>query len=520
MKQEREFKEYVRGQNYDLLVIGGGIYGCCLAWLAAANGLKVALLEKGDFGGGASANSLKIIHGGLRYLQSLDLPRMRESIYCRRLLLKMLPEIISPHLFMVPTLRWGLRCKSVMRAAMIMNDLISWDRNRGVLPSQRIARGQIFCKGWLQNQEPDLAKEGYTGAALWGDGFAANTERVTLAFALAARRAGAFVANYLAVKEMQVANGRVTGVLAQNVLNGETLAVAAKAVVNMAGAWAPTLGPRTSRWGRWVKAYNIVVDRPLFREYGVGLECMAEYRDEQAVMRRGKRNYFFAPWRGGTMVGTIYKWCDEGPEGWRLTEGEIGEFVGEINGIYPAARLRSEEVTFAQVGVMPAARGREALPCGDTQIFTDPNAAGYWGVRSVKYTTALATAEKVLKSVVPGKCCSVEKLTQDFVQADMVRSPDGDVNIEALALKARLLMMRPDALDEEAIVYAVREELTVKLSDLILRRTGLGSFKFPGREVLLRCSAIMARELGWDSERRGQEEAEVVAYYRRVGIDA
>ena len=104
-------------ETFDVLVIGGGIYGATIAHAATLRGLKVALVEQGDFGQGTSANSLKVIHGGLRYLQHLNLKRMRESIIARRRLLQLAPHLVSPCPFVLPTYGSGMKSRPVMTAA-------------------------------------------------------------------------------------------------------------------------------------------------------------------------------------------------------------------------------------------------------------------------------------------------------------------------------------------------------------------------------------------------------------------
>ena len=102
-------------EPFDLVVVGGGIYGACAAWDAALRGLSVALLEQGDFGQATSANSQKIVHGGFRYLQHADLTRMRESIRERRTLLRVAPHLVHPLPVLIPTYRWGIQHRQLMR---------------------------------------------------------------------------------------------------------------------------------------------------------------------------------------------------------------------------------------------------------------------------------------------------------------------------------------------------------------------------------------------------------------------
>ena len=125
---KRDISE-LSSSTYDVLIIGGGIYGSTAAWDAATRGLSVALIDQGDFGGGTSANSLKTIHGGLRYLQQLDILRMRESIRERRLLLQMAPHIVHPISCVMPTYGHLMKGPEIMRIGLLLNDIISFDRN-------------------------------------------------------------------------------------------------------------------------------------------------------------------------------------------------------------------------------------------------------------------------------------------------------------------------------------------------------------------------------------------------------
>ncbi len=125
---------------YDLLVVGGGIHGACVAWTTTP-GLSVALVEKRDFCSATSANSLKIIHGGFRYLQHADFKRMRESIRERTCLMRIAPHSVHPLPVLIPTYGYGMRGR-VLALALTLNDLIAHDRNCLGDPQKWIPRGR------------------------------------------------------------------------------------------------------------------------------------------------------------------------------------------------------------------------------------------------------------------------------------------------------------------------------------------------------------------------------------------
>ena len=134
----------ISNNKYDLIIVGGGIYGATLLWEATSRDLSAILVEKGDFCGGTSANSLKIIHGGLRYLQNLDIKRMRQSIAERKRLMKIAPHLVHPLAFVTPTYSDLSKSKSAFWLALKLNELVSFDCNFGMDEDKKIPAGKIL----------------------------------------------------------------------------------------------------------------------------------------------------------------------------------------------------------------------------------------------------------------------------------------------------------------------------------------------------------------------------------------
>src|SRR5438093_9679191 len=120
-------------ETFDVLVVGGGVYGLTIAYDAAQRGLSVALIERGDFGSGASFNHLRTIHGGLRYLQTLDVTRARESVRERRTFARIAPHAVRPTAFALPVYRSLTHGKLAMRAGFALDRIVALDRNRGLV---------------------------------------------------------------------------------------------------------------------------------------------------------------------------------------------------------------------------------------------------------------------------------------------------------------------------------------------------------------------------------------------------
>src|SRR5450755_886557 len=231
---QRDLPSLVRS-SFDVLVVGGGIVGACVARDAALRGLRVALIERGDFGGGISWNSLKIVHGGLRSLQGLDIRQARHFVRERRAWLEIAPHLVEPLSFVVPTRGIGRESALVMRAGLALNDLVSRDRNEGVVASRRIADGRTLSRDELRALVPG-AFDGYTGGVLFHDAQLYSAERLVLAVLEDAVRAGAVIANYVEAVGAVSEGGVLAGVAALDALGAERFDVRAAMVVNAAGA--------------------------------------------------------------------------------------------------------------------------------------------------------------------------------------------------------------------------------------------------------------------------------------------
>jgi len=188
-------------RRFDVLVIGGGICGLMAAWDAATRGLHVALVDRHDLGSGASFHHHRTLHGGLRYLQKLDLGRLRESARERRAWARMAPQFIEPQAFAIQA--GGARGKSpgLMQAAFTADAVLTADRNRGLDSSLHLPRGKVVGSEERASLDTGgLLPDG--PIAVWHDYRTAHAERLTFAVARAAAEAGAVLANYMDVVEL------------------------------------------------------------------------------------------------------------------------------------------------------------------------------------------------------------------------------------------------------------------------------------------------------------------------------
>jgi glycerol-3-phosphate dehydrogenase len=548
----------LENQKYDLVVIGGGVYGAAIAWDAVLRGLSVALVEKDDFGAATSFNNLKTVHGGLRYLQHGDLRRMRESIRERRTLMKIAPHLVHPLAFLVPTYRELKRGRLAMNAAMVLNDLVSFDRNRLTDPQKNLPRGRVVSRAECLELAPGVREEGLTGGAIWYDAQMHNADRMTLSFILSAARAGAEVANHVEVTGLLKEGSRVVGVEARDRLEGEELQIKGEVVLNAAGPWVDNV---LSFLGEsfqpplfnFSMAMNLVT-RPVVNRVAVGVTCRRPHKDEDAVIGTGSRFLFMIPWRDYSMIGTSHARYDGKPEPLDVAEQDIQELLNDINESYPSAKLGREDVRLVHRGLLPmvpSLKSSSDVTLVKQYLIRDHRSGGIDGlitVIGVKYTTARDVAEKAVDKVfeLSGKQAPISRSgTTPLYGGDIDRFDDfleGAKRHNSLGLPEDQLLhllytygtAYTDILSyiekdpvwrspitegspvlEAEVIHAIREEQALDLPSVVLRRTELGSAGHPGRNCLEKVAAILARELKWSESRMSSEVNGLEAIYKR-----
>lgn len=536
-------------QVYDLCVIGGGIYGACVARDATLRGLSVALVDKADFGHATSSNTLRIIHGGFRYLQRGDILRIRESVRELKAWMRIAPHLVRPLPFLIPTYRHSIKSQVILSLALRVYDLMAFDHNRPEDPQTSIPKGRIISRQECLRWVPELEARDLTGAAIFYDGQMYNSERLLFACLKSAVRKGAVVANYVEATGFLVHRDRITGVVAKDVLTGEEFDIRARTVVNTAGPWVDQvldrLAGRPSRHPIPLsKAINIIVNRH-WPKYAVG------------VGGGRSRLLFVTPWHDRSLIGTAHLPYRGGPDEFRLRERDIQEFVGAINKACPAMALRVDEIQFFHGGMVPSRRCRgaqndmELMRAG--QILDHREDAGVEGLLSVvgvKFTTARSMSERVVGRVFeaigyqPPKSDSADvpvhggligQLNPFLVEVsarppyglkegsmrhlvfnygsaypEVLRHGEGDPRgLEKISENSEVLRAE--------VLHGIRDEMAQTLADVVFRRTELGVLGDPGDVCLTLCAAMMADELGWDRARIDDEVKSVKAVYRLEG---
>ena len=533
--------------TYDVLVIGGGIYGVCAAWDAALRGLSVALVEKGDFGHATSSNSLRVIHGGLRYLQHGDIRRVRRSIEERAAFMRMAPHLVHPLPILIPTYGHSLRGKEILSLAIFINKIIGWDRNDLPGVHNQLLEGRVISKQECLRLFPGVCEKGLTGGAIVYDCQMSNSERLVLAFARSAHQMGAELANYVEATELLIERGHVRGIKARDMLTGDDLTVAARVVVNASGPWIETVLTALSGHSRTAslsKAFNLLIDRQLVSDRAVGVYGRNAFQDHDAILNKGSRLFFITPWHNRSLIGTAHLPYQGDPSNFEVTEAEIQCFIDEINDAYPPAALKLRDVERAYSGLLPVVESGDVQLVRHHRLYDhqkEDRIDGLMSVSGVKFTEARYVAEKAvdmvfqklgskpvksMTAITPlygGQIDNFEKFL-----AEETRRKSRELSAELVRLLIReygsaysnVLKYRkntneagqaPDfcSMINAEVLHGIREEMAQKLVDIVFRRTTLA---LPGRltEGSLKISAaLMAQELGWNEERVRREVAEV-----------
>jgi glycerol-3-phosphate dehydrogenase len=510
----------LEAREYDLLVVGGGVVGACVARDAALRGLHVALVERSDFASGTSANSLKLVHGGLRYLQRLELREMRESIRERSAWLRVAPHLVHPIPVLVPLYGEGLERVPVLRAALALNDLFSADRNRRLDEERSLPSGRALSPDECLNWAPELDATGLAGGVMFFDAQMYSAERLVLGVVRGAVEAGAAVANYVDCRSAQPDPAGGADVVCTDALTGSELRVRARLVVNATGSDAfHTASALTSevRPLGYSVAMNLVLPA---REHRCAFAISA--RAGRQGSRGANKRLFVVPWRGRTMVGTAhYPLLGEGRDS-TDPERYMERFLDEVNAVWPGEPIRRDEVVKSHFGQLPVSRGGDPARVDllrRGEIFEDRSPV--LTVASVKFTTARALAQRVVDRVVnrlgkrspsctthltplpdaPSGAFSAfvesarrvlpnveEEVLDHLVRAYGTRYtevlPTRDVAIQRVANGSPVISAQ--------IEHAIRHEMAHRPEDVVERRTELGPTARGVREGMRLAAAILA----------------------------
>ena len=567
----RDFSK-LDSSEFDLLVIGGGIAGAGVAWDAALRGLRVLLVEKGDFGAATSSGCYKIVHGGLRYLQHLDFKRSLESIREQRALRYIAPHLVHPLPFLVPCYQGIKRGKEILSLGMNLYELLGAGRNRDIDDYHHLPRHRFISKDQTLQIAPGLNTSKLTSGLIYFDCQMSSCERLTFSVIRAAADAGACVINYAEVNGAQsitVGDGKFSEVIVRDLITGNLHKARAQVVVNASGPWVDSVlqgfgAKRTSNsFSRNIFSKGFQVVLPQFIK-GFAVAVESSYEDKTSVVSRGGRSFFLTPWRNHTMLGTADSLFVGEPDTFKLDPEEIRNFVLDAASAYSNIALDPKNIRFVYGGLRPidedyVDRAAEVPLMAATHVSKKDEIIDHEfnggpenliSMIPVKYTTFRGVSEGVVNLV-------QKKLGQrqtDSITAQS-RVYGGEIADYAIFLAQKYgeyselfpqetiyhlashygtrmdsvinLVKRSSQLGaplgpktqvlRAEIIHAVREEMSLHLSDVAFRRTGLGTLGNPGTGALVEAANLLQGELGW-SESEKVTQIERAVFTMRSGL--
>ena len=498
---------------YDIIIIGGGINGCALARHAAFAGFSVALVEKNDFGSGVTSRATRLIHGGLRYLESFQVGLVRESLHDRRLWIDEFPGQAAPLRFLIPVYADDSRPPWYIRTGLAMYGMLSRD--------PRLSEHRAFTAADALGFEPALDGEDLRAAFLYWDGQSTWPERVSLEMALQAEEAGATIRNHFPVEELLRSGDRIVGVRSgDEELRG-------RLVINAAGAWIDDVrallgGERRPLLTRLNGAHIVV--KPF-----EGAPRSAVYHEA----RSDGRPFFSVPWNDLLLIGTTETPYDGDPDRVLPFESEIEYLLKEADLLFPQTRIAADDIAYAYAGSRPLVRADGSnlnAASRDHQIHDHSASDGVEGLLTLvggKLTTAPSFAAEAVRA-------AAIKLGQTPRRVPSVPAPDGYVRAEPRLARiygprtpALLSCLERDPSSKRPavegaettvgeILFGLDREKASTLGDVLLRRTML-AFRAEYRpEWADAVSHIVADRLQWSDSARIQHLADFEQEHART----
>ena len=528
--------------KFDLVIVGGGITGAAVAYIAAARGLTVALFEKKDYGGATSAATSKLIHGGLRYLANGELKLVRESLRERRILGNIAPNFVYPLPFIMPMYkRWRGNIWKML-IGMYLYDLLSYDKKDTWDRSKKLQNHRLINHRKTTRVEPNLKMQDLRNAFWFFDYQSIFPERLTLAFIKSAAEYGASVSNYTPVEGFIFGEGKkITGVKVKDLFTGREREVHADLVINCGGTWADKilgLAAGTENLTHRVKRSEgiHIITKKIAGHHVV------------SIQKPDGGHMMIMPWREHSLIGTTDKEFLGDPDEYRVSMESIDEIIENVNNNF-GRKISREDIIHAYGGLRPLVDDQTKGSYETSRKYEvyDNAADGIGGMITVeggKYTTSRSLAREVLKMISDKlnktladsvsenlylSGCEIRDMKQFMIRQHLNYKDFSRNTVEYVSrnygtesqVVFRLARSNPrfaevvthDGEILAEVVYAIQYESAKTLTDIMFRRTGIGTLGNPGKVVIEKIASLSAGMLGWSEKRREEEIASLIKVY-------
>ncbi len=375
--------ESLTDETFDLLILGGGITGAGVALDAALRGLRVALIDKGDFASGTSSVSSKLVHGGLRYLEHGDFHLVYEALHERRALIENAPHLVHPLRFLIPYYRGSRVPQWKWSVGLTLYDLLAGRGN--------LRRSHRIPSRNLRGEVPGLRAEGLRGGAAYYDA-QMDDARLCVEVLMTAAEHGACVANYVEATGFEWFGGLLSGVRASDRVGGLEFVIRARQIVNATGPWGDAIlklaGDNSGPNLQPTKGVHLVAP-----DRGLPAAFLLLHPADGRV-------FFVIPWLGKTLIGTTDTFADEPPDALHVTDADIA-YLLEGHNRYLQPELRREDILGSFAGLRPLLRSKPGDPSAISREFRlIESPSGLLTAAGGKFTTYRRMAEVITDAVV------------------------------------------------------------------------------------------------------------------------
>lgn len=541
--------QQLKEQEYDLLVIGGGATGCGIALDAAARGLKIALVEKGDFASGTSSKSTKLIHGGLRYLKQLDIGLVRESGTERAVVHRLAPHLCVPEKMILPLVEGGTLGKYSTSLALRVYDFLA-----GV---KKEDRRKMLSKKATLTKEPLLNDEKLVGGGYYAE-YRTDDARLTIELIKKAIAYGALALNYLEVTSYLYEGDQISGVVVTDHITGSTAEIKAKKVVSAAGPWVDKLR----------KINDSIDDKRLFLSKGVHIVVPRDrlpLRQSTYFDVPDGRMIFAIPRGKITYIGTTDTPYEGSLNRVVATAADLDYLLKAANNTFPSANLTKYDVISNWAGLRPLIHEQGKSPSEMSrkdEIFEAPDGlisiaggklTGYRKMaerivdivlrqlsadESISFSNTTTSQIKLTKDPLGSKeevARYIEEISKDCISKGLDKyygwylvSNYGRVATEILADIDTSKADVDTALVLSELSYCLDHEMVQRLDDFLIRRTGRLYFDILTiPSILDAVIELMADRLVWSDARLHEEKERIqlllkdakTYYEQEVGVD-
>ena len=520
-----------QNQEFDLLIIGGGVTGCGIALDAASRGLSTCLIEKKDFASGTSSKSTKLIHGGLRYLKQLEFGLVKESGTERAILHKLAPHLIVPEKMLLPIIKGGNFNRFMTQGALTVYDWLAGvskdDKKRMLSKEETLAR------------EPLLSPQNLLGSGYYSE-YRTDDARLTIELAKTAKKYGAICLNYFSGYQFQYTDGQISAVCCHDELTKQEYVIRSKVVVSAAGPWVDELrkldGDKMHKHLFLTKGVHLVFD---YEDIPVNQSIYFDAPDGRMV--------FAIPRGANTYVGTTDTKYQEDKDDIGISQKDVDYLIEAVHYVFPNLSLDQNSIRSSWAGLRPLIHESGKSPSDlsrKDEIFESDS--GLISIAGGKLTGYRMMAKRIIDKV-----CSKLKRTdtkcktssipltdpmypthaeyKTWMAKMAIRYPQIDSHsifecVHLFGLPSENIFERRTMKTEVDLILAetdfcIDHEMCCTLEDFFERRTGRLYFNISSvRKSWPRVLEQFAQRLNWGEARKREEEKRIKKALARADL--